>query len=56
MAHSLTITTCCLSPTLAKDYDNVDAVRGMNISITTTAKSDEEGRALLDAFSFPFKK
>ena len=38
------------------DYDNVDAVRGMNISITTTAKSDEEGRALLDAFNFPFKK
>jgi len=38
------------------DYDNVDAVRGMNISITTTAKNDEEGRALLDAFSFPFRK
>lgn len=38
------------------DYDNVDAVRGMNISITTTAKNDEEGRALLDAFNFPFKK
>ena len=38
------------------DYDNVDAVRGMNISITTTARNDEEGRALLDAFSFPFKK
>ncbi len=38
------------------DYDNVDAVRGMNISITTTARSDEEGRALLNAFSFPFKK
>ncbi len=38
------------------DYDNVDAVRGMNISITTTSRNDEEGRALLDAFSFPFKK
>jgi large subunit ribosomal protein L5 len=38
------------------DYDNVDAVRGMNISITTTARNDEEGRALLNAFSFPFKK
>jgi len=38
------------------DYDNVDAVRGMNILITTTAKNDEEGRALLDAFNFPFKK
>jgi large subunit ribosomal protein L5 len=38
------------------DYDNVDAVRGMNISITTTAQNDEQGRALLDAFNFPFKK
>ncbi len=38
------------------DYDTVDTVRGMNISITTTAKTDEAGRALLDAFSFPFKK
>lgn len=38
------------------DYDNVDAVRGMNISITTTARNDEQGQALLDAFSFPFKK
>ena len=38
------------------DYDNVDSVRGMDICITTTAKNDEEGRALLDAFNFPFKK
>jgi large subunit ribosomal protein L5 len=38
------------------DYDSVDAVRGMNISITTTAKNDEEGRALLNAFNFPFRK
>jgi len=38
------------------DYDKVDQVRGMNITITTTAKNDEEGRALLDAFSFPFRK
>jgi len=38
------------------DYDTVDAVRGMNISITTTARNDEEGRALLDAFNFPFRK
>jgi large subunit ribosomal protein L5 len=37
------------------DYDQVDALRGMDIAITTTAKSDEEGRALLAAFSFPFK-
>ena len=37
------------------EYDKIDAIRGMNISITTTAKSDEEGRALLAAFRFPFK-
>jgi large subunit ribosomal protein L5 len=37
------------------EYDKVDAVRGMNISITTTAKSDDECRALLTAFKFPFK-
>ena len=38
------------------DYDNIDAIRGMDITITTTARNDEEGRALLDAFNFPFKK
>ena len=37
------------------DYDKIDAVRGMNISITTTAKTDAEARALLVAFRFPFK-
>jgi large subunit ribosomal protein L5 len=37
------------------DYDKVDALRGLNISITTTAKSDEEAKALLAAFKFPFK-
>jgi large subunit ribosomal protein L5 len=37
------------------DYDKVDAVRGLNISITTTAKTDEEAKALLAAFMFPFK-
>lgn len=37
------------------DYDKVDALRGMNITITTTAKTDEEARALLSAFSFPFR-
>ena len=37
------------------EYDKIDAVRGMNISITTTAKTDAEARALLTAFSFPFK-
>ncbi|WP_267223672.1 50S ribosomal protein L5 [Dyella silvae] len=37
------------------DFDAVDAMRGMDISITTTAKSDEEAKALLEAFSFPFR-
>jgi large subunit ribosomal protein L5 len=37
------------------EYDKIDAVRGMNISITTTAKTDDEARALLAAFRFPFK-
>ena len=37
------------------EYDKIDALRGMNISITTTAKTDAEGRALLAAFKFPFK-
>lgn len=38
------------------DYDKVDALRGLDISITTTARSDEEGLALLSAFGFPFRK
>ena len=37
------------------EYDKIDALRGMNISITTTAKTDEEAKALLAAFRFPFK-
>ena len=37
------------------EYDKVDALRGMDITITTTARNDEEGRALLDAFEFPFR-
>jgi large subunit ribosomal protein L5 len=37
------------------DYDKIDAIRGLNISITTTAKSDDEAKALLSAFRFPFK-
>jgi large subunit ribosomal protein L5 len=37
------------------DYDKIDAVRGMDITITTTARTNEEGRALLKAFNFPFK-
>ena len=37
------------------DYDKIDAIRGLNISITTTAKTDDECKALLSAFKFPFK-
>jgi large subunit ribosomal protein L5 len=38
------------------DYDSIDAPRGMDITIVTTATSDADGRALLDAFGFPFKR
>lgn len=38
------------------DYDKIDKIRGMDISIGTTAKTDEEGRALLKAFNFPFRE
>ena len=37
------------------EYDKIDSIRGMNISITTTAKTDEEAKALLAGFSFPFR-
>jgi large subunit ribosomal protein L5 len=38
------------------NYDEIDALRGMDITITTTARNAAEGRALLEAFNFPFKK
>jgi large subunit ribosomal protein L5 len=38
------------------NYDEIDTIRGMDITITTTAKNVEEGRALLKAFNFPFKQ
>ncbi|MFZ5594537.1 MAG: 50S ribosomal protein L5 [Pseudomonadota bacterium] len=38
------------------EYDKIDALRGLDVTITTTAKTDEEGRALLAAFNFPFRK
>jgi large subunit ribosomal protein L5 len=38
------------------DYDKVDASRGMDITVVTTARTDAEGRALLDAFGFPFRR
>ena len=37
------------------DYDKIDALRGMDITITTTARSNEEGKALLEGFGFPFR-
>ena len=37
------------------DYDQVDKIRGLDITLTTTARNDEEGRALLEAFRFPFR-
>lgn len=37
------------------DYDKIDTIRGLDISITTTAKNDDQGKALLKAFGFPFK-
>lgn len=37
-------------------YDQIDKVRGMDITITTTAQDDKSGKALLEAFSFPFRK
>jgi len=38
------------------DYDKIDAIRGMDIAIVTSARTDEEAKALLKAFSFPFKQ
>jgi large subunit ribosomal protein L5 len=38
------------------DYDRIDATRGMDITIVTTARTDAEGKALLDAFGFPFRR
>jgi large subunit ribosomal protein L5 len=37
------------------DYDKIDALRGLDITLTTTARTDEEGRALLRAFNVPFR-
>jgi len=38
------------------NYDKIDKLRGLDVAITTTAKTDAEGQALLEAFNFPFKK
>ena len=51
--YTLGITEQIIFPEI--DYDKVDALRGMDIAITTTARTDDEGRALLRAFNFPLK-
>jgi len=51
--YSMGITEQIMFPEI--EYDKIDKLRGMDITITTTAKTDEEGRALLAAFKFPFK-
>ena len=38
------------------EYDKIDALRGMNVAITTTAKTDDEAKSLLTAFRFPFRQ
>ena len=52
--YSLGVTEQIVFPEI--DYDHIDAIRGMDITITTSARNPEEGRALLQAFNFPFKK
>ena len=52
--YSMGVTEQIIFPEI--NYDKVDAIRGLDITITTTARNAEEGRALLEAFNFPFKK
>jgi large subunit ribosomal protein L5 len=52
--YTLGVTEQLIFPEI--NYDSVDATRGMDISIVTTAKNDAQGKALLDAFGFPFKR
>ena len=51
--YTLGVTEQIIFPEI--EYDKIDALRGLNISITTTAKSDDEAKALLSAFKFPFR-
>lgn len=51
--YSMGVTEQIIFPEI--DYDKIDTLRGMDINITTTARNNEEGRALLSAFKFPFK-
>ena len=52
--YSMGVTEQIIFPEI--DYDKIDAIRGMDIAITTSARNDEEAQALLEAFSFPFKR
>ena len=52
--YSLGVTEQIIFPEI--DYDKIDAIRGMDIAITTSARTDNEAKALLEAFSFPFKR
>jgi len=52
--YSMGVTEQIIFPEI--DYDKIDTLRGLDIAITTTAKNDEEGRALLQAFNLPIKK
>ena len=52
--YSMGVTEQIIFPEV--DYDKIDKLRGMDITITTTAKTDDEGRALMAAFKFPFKQ
>lgn len=52
--YSMGVTEQIIFPEI--NYDQIDTIRGLDITITTTARSAEEGRALLEAFNFPFKK
>ena len=52
--YSMGVTEQIIFPEI--NYDEIDAIRGMDITITTTARNAEEGKALLEAFNFPFKK
>ena len=52
--YSMGVTEQLIFPEV--DYDKVDRVRGMDVTFVTSAKTDDEARALLDAFGFPFKR
>ncbi len=52
--YSLGVTEQIIFPEV--DYDQIDTIRGLDVAITTSARTDEEGRALLEGFSFPFRQ